>query len=320
MSALFLDIALLVFLAIHIVRGIGRGFFLGVIDLLGWVVTLSLTLVLAPSAKGLLEKSLPKGVAGFVVTLVLMFVIMLVYALLSHKLYHVVIARFMRKNFLRADRVLGALTGLGHGLVLAGLCLEFVLLIPWSASLKGTIMDSRLTRPVALAASAVGMPFVALAQSAASDVSDFVTKKIGEPPTRLTLPVTDLSTDTEAERQMLDLLNVERAQRGMPPLVLDVRLTQVARQHSEEMLRQHYFAHDSPTLGSPFDRMAHAGIRYRWAGENIALAPSVEHAHAGLMNSPEHRDNILRPEFRKVGIGIVNGGLSGETFTQDFTD
>jgi len=100
--------------------------------------------------------------------------------------------------------------------------------------------------------------------------------------------------------------------------VVDARLTQVARQHSEEMLRMGYFAHDSPALGSPFDRMARAGIRYKLAGENLALAPSVERAHVGLMNSPEHRDNILRPEFRKIGIGAVNGGLAGQMFTQDF--
>ena len=126
--------------------------------------------------------------------------------------------------------------------------------------------------------------------------------------------------EVATEQRMLVLVNTERTQRGLVPLVMDEKLVLVARQHSQEMLQQHYFAHDSPERGSPFDRMAAAGIRYRIAGENIALAPNVERAHTGLMNSPEHKENILRPEFRKVGIGVINGGLSGETFTQDFTD
>jgi uncharacterized protein YkwD len=70
--------------------------------------------------------------------------------------------------------------------------------------------------------------------------------------------------------------------------------------------------------GSPFDMMKNAGVTYRWAGENIAGAASVDRAHNGLMNSEGHRANILNSNFTHIGIGIVPGGPYGMMFTQMF--
>jgi uncharacterized protein YkwD len=94
----------------------------------------------------------------------------------------------------------------------------------------------------------------------------------------------------------------------------------VARAHSLEMFQLDYFSHTSPTAGSPFDRMHAAGIQFLVAGENLAYAPNVEVAHQGLMNSPGHRANILRPEFGRVGIGVIRSSAQGSMFTQDFTN
>jgi uncharacterized protein YkwD len=60
------------------------------------------------------------------------------------------------------------------------------------------------------------------------------------------------------------------------------------------------------------------GISYKYAGENIAGAPTVEKAHSSLMNSPGHRRNILNPNYTHVGIGIIDGGPYGKMFTQLF--
>ena len=92
----------------------------------------------------------------------------------------------------------------------------------------------------------------------------------------------------------------------------------VARQHSEEMFRLKYFGHQSPVSGSPFDRLAAAKISYSRAGENLAYAQSVAVAHRGLMDSEGHRENILRPEFTRVGIGVIAAGSYGRMFTQLF--
>jgi uncharacterized protein YkwD len=66
--------------------------------------------------------------------------------------------------------------------------------------------------------------------------------------------------------------------------------------------------------------MKKAGIKYMDAGENLALAPTVEIAHKGLMKSPGHRANILSPAFRKVGIGVIKNDVYGMMFSQEFAN
>ena len=117
---------------------------------------------------------------------------------------------------------------------------------------------------------------------------------------------------------MLELVNRERAAAGLAPLAPDPELTEVARAHSTDMFARGYFSHITPEGRSPFDRMNAAGVKYQTAGENLALAPTLPIAHNGLMNSPGHRANILRPEFGRVGIGIMDGGARGLMVTQNF--
>ena len=63
-----------------------------------------------------------------------------------------------------------------------------------------------------------------------------------------------------------------------------------------------------------------AGARFAIIGENLALAPTTELAHRGLMDSPGHRANILSPQYGRVGIGVAEGGLHGKMFAQEFAD
>ena len=79
-----------------------------------------------------------------------------------------------------------------------------------------------------------------------------------------------------------------------------------------------YFSHYTPEGKDPFQRMHDAGVTYRTAGENLALAPTLQLAHTGLMNSPGHRANILHPQFGRVGIGILDGGRRGIMVSQEF--
>jgi len=84
------------------------------------------------------------------------------------------------------------------------------------------------------------------------------------------------------------------------------------------MFARGYFAHDTPENRDPFDRMREAGVRFVVAGENLAHGPTIQIAHTGLMNSPGHRANILRAQFGRVGIGIMDGGKRGLMVTQNF--
>ena len=107
---------------------------------------------------------------------------------------------------------------------------------------------------------------------------------------------------------------------GLKPLPPDPELTEVARKHSADMFARGYFAHYTPEGRDPFDRMREANVRFVTAGENLALAPTVMLAHQGLMDSPGHRANILRPEFGRVGIGAALADGRGRMFTQNFAN
>lgn len=128
-------------------------------------------------------------------------------------------------------------------------------------------------------------------------------------------PLTGLSAE---EEQMIQLVNQARAQAGLQALIVDSALTQTARLKSQDMVNLNYFAHQSPTYGSPFDMMSQFGITFQSAGENIACNQTVDAAHQALMNSQGHRDNILNVSFTHIGIGIVNGGQCGQMYTQQF--
>lgn len=124
---------------------------------------------------------------------------------------------------------------------------------------------------------------------------------------------------TVDEQRMFDSVNRERQRHGLRPYRIDPDLVRVARVKARDMVDNNYFSHRSPTYGSPFEMMRHFGVTYRYAGENLAGAPTVNRAHIGLMNSPGHRANILNTNFTRIGIGVVEGSRYGKIFVQLFT-
>ncbi|MGQ9780503.1 MAG: CAP domain-containing protein [Bacillota bacterium] len=120
------------------------------------------------------------------------------------------------------------------------------------------------------------------------------------------------------ERQMVELVNQERAKAGLAPLTVVPQLVEIARIKSRDMVTANYFGHNSPNFGSTFNLVKQWGIPYTYGGENLAGAADVITAHRMLMVSPGHRANILNPRFNRMGIGIVRGGPYGAYFTQLF--
>ena len=111
------------------------------------------------------------------------------------------------------------------------------------------------------------------------------------------------------EQEVLELTNAERAKQGLAPLTLDTELSKVARIKSEDMQKNNYFSHTSPTYGSPFEMMKQFGISYRAAAENIAMGQRTpEEVVNAWMNSDGHRKNILSSSYTHIGIGYVENG------------
>jgi uncharacterized protein YkwD len=135
---------------------------------------------------------------------------------------------------------------------------------------------------------------------------------------KLPFSVANARPRPDLEAAMLVLVNEERGKAGLPALQADPQALDTARAHSQDMFARGYFSHIGPDGASPFDRMRGNGLRFRTAGENLALAPTLAMAHKGLMNSPGHRANILQPAFGRLAIGILDGGRHGLMVTQTF--
>lgn len=148
-------------------------------------------------------------------------------------------------------------------------------------------------------------------------------------PTVPTTPVpTNPSTEAPAttgissiEAEVVRLVNIERQKEGLQPLVASAELSNVARKKSEDMAKNNYFSHTSPTYGSPFEMMKSFGIKYNTAGENIARGQlTAQSVVNGWMNSSGHRANIINPSFNKIGVGHFKSSNGTNYWTQMFTN
>lgn len=316
-----IDAAILLLIAAAVWGGYRSGFIATTYGLATWIVSFAAAVVFQTQAAQLVEKLgvLPATARpiGFIVVLVF------VEALFSlagfFALTPIVRAVHRVRSIEVADRVLGIFPAAARALFVMGIVLAAFVVSPVSSDIKAAIESSRIARGLIDQISALQPTLARLSGQVGESVPLFVTRLGEDQSEPLDLP-NDLqvSADPVAERQMLDLLNEERAAAGLRALIWDDRLLPVTRQHSEEMFRLKYFAHQSPVSGSPFERVKNAGITYSRAGENLAYAQSVSVAHRGLMQSQGHRENILRPEFTHIAIGVVSAGPYGRMFTQMF--
>jgi len=127
------------------------------------------------------------------------------------------------------------------------------------------------------------------------------------------------STIKRIEQEVIRLVNIERANRGLKPLAHNWELSRVARFKSMDMRDRAYFSHQSPTYGSPFEMIRNFGLSYTAAGENIAAGQRTAAAVVeAWMNSQGHRENILNATYTQIGVGYASGGSMGHYWTQMF--
>jgi uncharacterized YkwD family protein len=107
------------------------------------------------------------------------------------------------------------------------------------------------------------------------------------------------------EKEVVRLVNIERMKQGLPTLIYHDDLSRIARMKSEDMRKNNYFDHVSPTYGSPGDMLIAEGYRYSICGENIAYGQrTAADVVDAWMNSPGHRANILNAKFTHIGVGL----------------
>jgi len=218
---------------------------------------------------------------------------------------------------------LGSFISLLNGFVIIAFFLLIIVSLPFRGTVRSDIKGSKIGSIILRVMEKYSGPI----QTSINEIGTAATRFITIDPTStqsVSLDVApkpeDLFIDATAEKHMVDLVNAERVKAGVPALTVNPKLTQVAESHSRDMFMRRYFSHVSPDNQDPANRLTAADISYRLMGENIAYAPDVDTAHTGLMNSPEHKKNILEPQFTRIGIGIISTKSFGIMVTQDFTN
>jgi len=121
-----------------------------------------------------------------------------------------------------------------------------------------------------------------------------------------------LFADISAQR-IITLTNEVRQQYGLPLVQEDPLLDKAAEEKAQDMLKNKYFGHFSPTNVSPWYWIDRAGYNYYYAGENLAMNfLDSEEVIKGWLNSPSHKENLLNKDYKDMGIAVVSGDFNNE--------
>ncbi|MEA5515820.1 CAP domain-containing protein [Nodularia sp. UHCC 0506] len=122
------------------------------------------------------------------------------------------------------------------------------------------------------------------------------------------LPPTQSATTNQMEIAIRQRINEVRQDEGLQPLEHNEKLAQVARNYSRQMAEKNFFSHTGNDGSTLQDRVQASGMIYWVVGENLFKSTNVPQpvkvAVDGWMESPGHRENILRPVFIETGVGV----------------
>lgn len=126
-----------------------------------------------------------------------------------------------------------------------------------------------------------------------------------------------LGTTSNIEyKKVIELTNIEREKVGLSPVIENEALNKAAQAKAANMFEENYWAHFAPSGKSPWDFILGAGYKFTFAGENLAKNFSEDtDVVEAWMASPSHRENLLNPKYRDIGIAVVEGVLNGQKTT-----
>jgi uncharacterized protein YkwD len=295
-----------------------RGFIRGSLDLLTWLGSIALGFAFYPYTANGLYTIIKLDAWLFPVSFILT-------TIAAGVLIGIVIKRILllipeKTNHNTVNRFLGIVPGAINGLICATIVVAFLLALPLRKSITAETQKSQIAETLSVQAGWANKKLAPVFDRAVRQTMNSLSSHPAGSHEEVDLHFTydNPVVRPALEAQMLEMINKERAKEGLSPLKADPQETIVARAHSKDMFARGYFAHENPEGKDPFDRMKEAKVRFTTAGENLALAQSLEIAHTNLMNSPGHRANIMNPAFSRVGIGIQDGGFYGIMISQEF--
>lgn len=318
----WIDWVIVVVVLYYIVDGWGTGIFRLISALISFVASLWLAVRLNAVAGAFLISHF--GVPSSWGNVLGYALVAIVSQIILGEILNIAISKIPPKLWLsKVNRSLGAILSAAQALVIVTLVLLLISVLPIRGTIKEEVNQSVFGGWILSQVETYGRGIKTQIDSATLQAVKFVTvKPASDESVKLEVepPLDSLKVDPNMEREMIDLVNSEREKVGVQLLVRSEAITQVARGHSLDMFSRRYFSHVSPEGKDAADRLQMGGVPYNVAGENLAYAPSVKIAHKGLMESEGHRENILNPQYHRIGIGVIDAGIYGIMFTQNFTD
>jgi Uncharacterized protein with SCP/PR1 domains len=313
----FVDFLLLLVLLFGVWDGWRKGFIMECLYLAGLLISIAATFFLYPYPAEFFHSWLP-ALGAWALPLAFIITYVIIRILVNALTNRILIDIPADAHYQSANKIMGIVPGLVNGFIHAVIVAALMLALPISNNLSHTARNSRLVERLTIPAEWIETKLSPVVNEVERTMNRLTVQPGSNETVILPFQVMAPRARPDMEAQMLSLVNSERIKHGLSILKADTELTKVARLHSVDMFQRGYFSHVSQDGKSPFDRMKDYGVRYTNAGENLALAPTLDIAHNGLMNSPGHRANILRPQFGRLGIGIVDGGKYGFMISQEF--
>lgn len=315
----WVDFVIILILIFFLIEGLGKPLIAELLDLLSFLLSffLSLKFYFLPAKQLETLFLLPHSLAN-----VLGFI--LIWYVVETALY--IIVRRLKLGYLFPsltflEGILSLLPALFKGLIFTAIILVLVITFPIQPKVKKDVQNSQIGPLILSRAYQLEAPFKNIFGDSAFSTLTFLTiRPQANEVVSLGFTNGDFIFDENLEFAMIEKVNLEREKVGLSPLVFDIKLREIARNHSADMFRRGYFAHRSPEGKDVSDRAQELNISFLVIGENLAYAPILELAHQGLMNSPGHRANILGAGYHKIGIGIASSNQYGLMITQVFKD
>lgn len=322
----WIDILITIVVVFYAIEGYSLGFFASLIDFISFVLSFILGITFYGKVAILLVTylSISRGFANAIGFFVVATVFEIIFSVILKNLFEnlpINTKDYKNQLYKNFNKIAGVIPGILSGLLISSFILSLIIALPFSVFLKRSVTNAKIGNVLVENTQGFAKSWGDIFGGAVNDTLSFLTvEPKSNESLNLHFKTSSVTTDYASELTMFEMVNIERAKVNLPKLSLSNSLTKVARDHCTDMFERGYFSHYTPEGLSPFDRMSKANISFNYAGENLALAPNTDLAMKGLMQSPGHRANILSQNFGKVGIGVIDGGIYGEMFCQEFTD
>lgn len=115
----------------------------------------------------------------------------------------------------------------------------------------------------------------------------------------------DDTGEYSAENTVLNAINVQRDNNKIKKLIMDNKLTEIAKVKAQDIIDNNYFSHNSEKLGTPLEMLNKYDVKYMTVGENIAKSNDIQELVTLVTTSESYKQNSLSNDYNYTGIAIL---------------